>query len=116
APEHCINFCGTTRLQDVIDLMSLARTAVGNDTGLTHISSAVVAHVVALYGSTHPDYAPPLASKPISLWRNLECSPCKAKVCPFGHTRCLTGIRVADVLRACIAPDDRSIPSRYNPA
>src|SRR5699024_573743 len=32
AADHCVNLCDRTRLGDVIDLMSLARTAVGNDT------------------------------------------------------------------------------------
>lgn len=116
APDDCINLCGKTSLGDVIDLMSLARTAVGNDTGLTHIASADVPHVVALYGSTHPDYAPPLCDKPVQLWLGLSCSPCKAKNCPLGHTLCMHDLPVADVVRACIAPDDRTIPSRYNPA
>lgn len=116
APDHCVNFCDQTRLGDAVDLMSLARTAVGNDTGLTHIAAATVPHVVALYGSTHPDYAPPLCDHPVPLWLDLPCSPCKAKVCPLGHTRCLWQLPVADVVRACIAPDDTAIASRYNPA
>lgn len=116
APDHCVSLCGKTSLGDVIDLMSLAQTAVGNDTGLTHIASADVPHVVALYGSTHPDYAPPLCDKPVQLWLGLSCSPCKAKNCPLGHTLCMHDLPVADVVRACIAPGDRTIPSRYNPA
>lgn len=116
APEHCVDFCGKTRLVDVIDLMSLARIAVGNDTGLTHIAAAVVPQVVALYGSTHPDYAPPLCPTPVRLWLDLSCSPCKAKECPLGHTLCLRGMPVADVVRACMAPDDQTIPSLYRPA
>lgn len=116
APDYCVNLCGKTRLGDVIDLMSLARTAVGNDTGLTHIASADVPHVVALYGSTHPDYAPPLCDTPVQLWLDLPCSPCKARNCPLGHTLCMHDIPVADVVRACITPDDPTISSRYNPA
>lgn len=116
APEHCVDFCGQTRLGDVIDLLSLAQTVVGNDTGLTHIASAVVKHVVALYGSTHPDYAPPLCEQPVRLWLELDCAPCKAKVCPLGHTRCMHELPVADVLQACEAPDAQVIRSRYKPA
>ncbi len=116
APEHCVDFCGKTRLVDVIDLMSLARTAVGNDTGLTHMASAVVPQVVALYGSTHPAYAPPLCARPTSLWLGLACAPCKQKECPLGHTFCMRDIPVADVLMACIEPDHKNIDSRYSPA
>lgn len=116
APRNCVNFCEQTRLSDVIDLMSLARTAVGNDTGLTHIAAATLPHVVALYGSTHPDYAPPLCEHPVQLWLDLSCSPCKAKTCPLGHTQCLWHLPVADVVQACVAPDDAAIASRYNPA
>lgn len=116
APEHCFNFCAETSLGDAVDLLSLAQTAVGNDTGLMHIAAARVPHVVGLYGSTHPDYAPPLCEQPVQLWLNLPCSPCKAKHCPLKHTLCLRGIPVADVLRACLSADDYDIPSRYNPA
>ncbi len=112
APDHCVDFCGKTRLVDVIDLMSLARTAVGNDTGLTHMASAVVPQVVALYGSTHPAYAPPLCAHPTSLWLGMACAPCKQKECPLGHSFCMRDIPVADVLRACVEPDS-AIGSRY---
>src|SRR5699024_6338922 len=112
APEHCVDFCGKTGLADVIDLMSLAQTAVCNDTGLMHMAAAVVPHVVALYGSTHPEYAPPLCDNPVSLWLGLACSPCNEKVCPLGHTFCLRDIPVADVVRACTAPQDTAIVAR----
>src|SRR5699024_3397754 len=116
APDHCVDLCARTGLGDAVDLLSLARTAVGNDTGLTHIASACVPHVVALYGSTHPAYAPPLCDRPVQLWLELPCSPCKAKHCPLEHTLCLRGLPIDDVMRACISADDDTIPSRYNPA
>lgn len=114
APEHCIDFCGQTRLVDVIDLMSLTQTVVGNDTGLTHIASAVVPHVVALYGPTHPNFAPPLCQHGICLSLNRGCTLRNAKTDSGGHARSLHDLPVDDVVRACLAPEDTSISSRYS--
>lgn len=113
APAHCINFCGKTDLSDVVDLMSLASTYVGNDTGLMHIASAVIPHVVVLYGPTSPIYTPPLQTDAICLWLNRGDTLKTAEVGPGGHARSLSNLPVDDVVRACIAPDD-SIPSRYD--
>jgi len=88
-----VNLCGHTRLEDAIDLLSLAALAVSNDSGLMHVAAAVGIPLVAIYGSSSPAYTPPLTDQVSIVYRGLDCSPCFERQCPIGDTPCLTGIR-----------------------
>ncbi len=83
---------GRTSLGQVIDLLSLAGAAVTNDSGLMHIGAAVGCPLIAVYGSTSPDFTPPLAERVESLTTDIACRPCFKRSCPLGHKRCLTQI------------------------
>lgn len=61
------NLCGRTRLEDVVDLVSLAEIVVTNDSGLMHVAAAVGARIVVIYGASSPDYTPPLTDKAVIL-------------------------------------------------
>lgn len=95
-----VNLCGKTRLEDSIDLLSVCKSAVSNDSGLMHIAAALNIPLVAIYGSSTPDYTPPLTIKAKIQYLNLECSPCFKRVCPLGHTNCLKNITVEQVLNS----------------
>jgi heptosyltransferase-2 len=91
------NLCSRTALVDCVDLLALASAAVSNDSGLMHVAAAVGTEVVALYGSSTPDFTPPLTPRASIHYRRLDCSPCFARDCPLGHRDCLRGIDVATV-------------------
>ena len=92
-----INLCGRTTLEDVIDLLGYAQQAVSNDSGLMHIAAAVGIHVHGLYGSSSPDFTPPLTENRDIHYLGIDCSPCFKRVCPLEHLRCLRDLKSADV-------------------
>ena len=93
------NLCGKTQLADAVDLLDAAMAAVSNDSGLMHVAAALDKPLVGIYGSSTPHHTPPLSDKAQSLYLGLECSPCFKRVCPLGHTRCLTEILPQQVLQ-----------------
>ena len=96
------NLCGATSLADAIDLMGRIDLAVCNDSGLMHVAAALGKPLVALYGSSSPDFTPPLTDKARIVSLNLECSPCFERNCPLGHTDCLQKLMPQQVWDAAL--------------
>jgi len=92
-----VNLCGRTSLEDVIDLLGMCEQAVSNDSGLMHVAAAAGVHVHGVYGSSSPDFTPPLTEKRDVHYLGLECSPCFERDCPLGHLNCLRDIRPGPV-------------------
>ena len=103
AVEGVTNLCGSTKLVDAVDLMALAQCAVTNDSGLMHMAAAVGVKLVAIYGSSSPDYTPPLTDKADVVYLKLSCSPCFERECPLKHLNCLNQIAVDDIYRRAMA-------------
>ncbi len=104
AGEGVENLAGRTRLEDAVDLLALAGQAVTNDSGLMHVAAAVGCRLVAIYGSTTPDYTPPLSDRAEVVRLGIDCSPCFERDCPLGHFRCMKEIEPAAVLARLTPP------------
>jgi heptosyltransferase-2 len=95
--SHIYNLCGKTELADVVDLIACTEQVVTNDSGLMHVAAAMDVRVNVIYGSSTPDYTPPLTDTAEIFYQRLDCSPCFKRVCPLGHTSCLVQIKPEDV-------------------
>ena len=98
--NRCINIAGKTELAETIALLSLATGVVSNDSGLMHLAAAVDKPVIAIYGSTSPNFTPPLTNKAQILQLALSCQPCFARECPLQHHNCMKNIYPQQVIAA----------------
>ena len=99
----CVNLCGKTSLEDVVDLMSHCAAVVTNDSGLMHVAAATGTHVIAIYGGSDPEHTPPLTKDADILFTKLDCWPCMKRTCRFGHYNCLKSVTPDNVLERMVS-------------
>ena len=105
-PNKCLNLAGKTSLAGAFAAIAATKCIVSNDSGLMHVAAALGVPQVAIFGSSSPLHTPPLSRAATVLWLKndpnyqpaLDCAPCFARECQFGHTRCLRDISADLVL------------------
>jgi heptosyltransferase-2 len=101
--QRAINLAGKTKLDEAIDLLSLATVIVSNDSGLMHVGAALKKPLVAIYGPTSPSLTPPLHKSAKILSSKFDCQPCFQRICPLKHHNCMREIKPVNVLSAIAA-------------
>jgi len=91
---------GRTNIGELMALLSLCDGFIGNDSGAAHLASALNVPTVAIFGSTAPARTGPLGPRTAIIYKGIECSPCLARTCRFGHYRCLRDITPDEALAA----------------
>lgn len=102
AQNVLVNLAGQTSLAQAIDLLAYSQAVVTNDSGLMHVAAALNIPLVAVYGSTSPQFTPPLADKVAIVRLGLACSPCFERICKYGHYNCLKELK-AERVEAALA-------------
>jgi heptosyltransferase-2 len=85
----CSTWPAQTSLDEAIALIA-RRAVVSNDSGLLHIASALNRPVVAMYGPTDPDHAPPFSDVARVAVAAAVLRAVPQRECPLGHHDCMT--------------------------
>ena len=101
---------GETGFGEFASLVGRAAVVVTNNTGTTHVASALKAPVVTVFAGTNPpEQWGPWRTPHHLLTYPVPCSPCYKRVCPIGH-ECLTGIAPSSVVEAALDLLRASLP------
>ena len=93
---------GDTSFGEFAALVSRAAVVVTNNTGTTHMASALKRPVVTVFAGTNPrEQWGPWRTPNRLLTHPVPCAPCYKRVCPIGH-ECLTGIAPETVVEAAL--------------
>jgi heptosyltransferase II len=80
-------------LAELKPLISRCDLLITNDTGPRHYAVAFGIPNIVLMGPTNPLYTASNLEHTTVIRRDLPCSPCHRKVCPYGHHACMNEIR-----------------------
>jgi heptosyltransferase-2 len=95
------NLIGKTTMAELIDLIASAKLFISNDSGPMHIAAAFKVPTVAIFGPTDDSETAAWKNTHYAVVKkNLDCMPCKKRVCPLKHHDCMKLIEVEDILVA----------------
>lgn len=99
APHSFIQAKGLSLLQ-LSSVIKGCRVFIGNDSGISHLASALQVPTVALFGPTDPEVWSPRGEKVQVISRKIPCSPCARETfLQCSESECLKGIAIEEVLK-----------------
>lgn len=96
-----VNLTGRTSLGGLIGIMKRLDAMICNDSGAMHLAACLDVPLICIFGATDPGRTSPSGNKNIIIYKKVECSPCKYRVCPYDH-ECMKAIEVEDVFKSTI--------------
>lgn len=109
--SRAIDLTGQTTLGTLAVVARGARLVICNDTGMSHVASAVGTPSVVVSSGADAERWRPLGRSHRLLGHRVPCRPCVHAVCPTGH-ECAVGVTADDVLAEAAAllaeRDDRA--------
>ena len=104
--EKPVILAGKTNILQSAAIISKCKVILSNDSAPVHIASAMKKPVVAIFGSTIPEFGfAPYGQGHIIIEKKIECRPCgihgKNK-CPKKHFKCMTEITTLEVFEALL--------------
>jgi heptosyltransferase-2 len=97
-----VNLAGKTTVRELMALLSLSSFLVTNDSGPMHIGAALGVPLVAIFGPTDWRRTSPWSPLAKVVRVEIDCSPCRRRVCDRGH-ECMLGVTPGMVVDAAKA-------------
>jgi heptosyltransferase-2 len=98
---------GKTNVLQSAAIISLCKVVLSNDSAPVHMASAMKIPVVAVFGSTIPEFGfAPYRVDHVSVQKRLDCRPCGIhgkRQCPEKHFRCMQDISTEEVYEAVLS-------------
>jgi heptosyltransferase-2 len=95
---------GKTNILQSAAIISMSKVVLSNDSAPVHMASAMKKPVVAIFGSTVPEFGfGPYGVDHLIIQKKMDCRPCGIhgkKRCPQKHFRCMREITTEEVFRA----------------
>jgi ADP-heptose:LPS heptosyltransferase len=87
-------------LLELASVMEGCRLFIGNDSGISHMASALGIPTIAIFGPSDPSVWSPRGEKVWVVRKGIPCSPCaQEKILQCTEIECLRGIGVEEVLK-----------------
>jgi len=94
-----VNLAGKTTVRELMALLSLSSFLITNDSGPMHIGAALGVPLVAIFGPTDWRRTSPWSGRAKVVRAQIDCSPCRLRVCDRGH-ECMLGVTPGMVVDA----------------
>jgi heptosyltransferase-2 len=96
--KNFINLIGQTTLKEAIALIAKCHLFVGNDSGLSHIASALNVKTFVIFGPSNLIMARPAGKNSFVIRKEKNCMPCSRRKRQRCGEKCLREIKVEEVL------------------
>ncbi len=96
-----VNLAGKTTVRDLMALLSVSSFLVTNDSGPMHVGAALGVPLVAIFGPTDWRRTSPWTDRARVVRVEVDCSPCRRRVCDRGH-ECMLGVTPGMVVEAAL--------------